>query len=380
MEGAPWGGSEELWAQAANCLVHRGHQVFASVKRWPTVPTAVEKLIEAGVKLHFRPNPWNLPLGLSALSAIKRLKELNTKSYWLRRIRPDFVCYSDGGIAHGISHLVECQRLSIPFCSIGQANWEGWWPNDKDARLQRDVFSTARKCFFVSKSNLELFEKQIGMTLTNSQVVWNPFSVPWDARSVWPEIHEDTWSLACVGRLEPSAKGQDLLLEVLSQPAWRDRKFNVTFYGSGPHKECLVRLAERLELSKRIRFAGHVHDVAKIWNSHHALVLPSRYEGLPLAVVEAMLSQRMVIATSVAGIPEIVQDNVTGFLAGAPTVSLLAEAMERAWKQRQNWCGMGIVADQKIRQLVPRCPGEDFAQILEELCGLPPYSSSISTR
>ena len=64
------------------------------------------------------------------------------------------------------------------------------------------------------------------------------------------------------------------------------------------------------------------------------LVMPSRFEGLPLAIVEAMLCARPVVATDVAGHAEVVEDGVTGFLADAPTVGAIAAALERCWVRR----------------------------------------------
>jgi glycosyltransferase involved in cell wall biosynthesis len=79
-----------------------------------------------------------------------------------------------------------------------------------------------------------------------------------------------------------------------------------------------------------LHFTGHTESLDALWRQHHGLILPSRVEGLPLAMVEAMLRGRPVIATRVAGIPEVLEDGASGFLAAAPTVEHLDEAMQRA--------------------------------------------------
>ena len=93
-------------------------------------------------------------------------------------------------------------------------------------------------------------------------------------------------------------------------------------------------MAKELDLP-HIEFAGFVEDIEQLWTRHHALVLPSRFEGMPLSLVEAMLCGRPSIVTDVAGHRELVRDNVNGFLAKAPTVELLNEAMNRAWENRR---------------------------------------------
>jgi glycosyltransferase involved in cell wall biosynthesis len=122
-------------------------------------------------------------------------------------------------------------------------------------------------------------------------------------------------------------------------------------------------MARKDELTS-VSFGGFVRDVASIWSDHHGLILPSRCEGLPLVLVEAMLSGRVPIVTNVGGSGEIVDDGVTGFLAGAPTEDSLDEAMERAWERRAEWPAIGAAAATKIRALVPPNPAELMAAML----------------
>jgi glycosyltransferase involved in cell wall biosynthesis len=149
----------------------------------------------------------------------------------------------------------------------------------------------------------------------------------------------------------------------------------LNLYGEGPMRNVLERLVERLNLSARVTFAGH-RAVEEIWASNHVLVMPSRHEGLPLAMVEAMLCGRPVVATDVAGHAEIIHDNLTGFLAEAPTVSSMATALERLWVNRSRLEEMGAAGAQRIRELVPHDPVEVFAKKIEGLMQTPARSPS----
>jgi glycosyltransferase involved in cell wall biosynthesis len=120
-----------------------------------------------------------------------------------------------------------------------------------------------------------------------------------------------------------------------------------------------------------VRLEGFIEDVESIWKKHHALILPSRCEGLPLVIVEAMLLGRPVIATRVAGNAEVVENGRTGFLAEAPTEAALDAALEAAWKRRHEWRTMGEAAAVSIRELVPPNPPKIFAQGLLALLTLP---------
>jgi glycosyltransferase involved in cell wall biosynthesis len=173
--------------------------------------------------------------------------------------------------------------------------------------------------------------------------------------------------MACVGRLFPPAKGQDILLQTLALPNWRERPLQLTLVGQGPCESALRQLVVTLGLQEQVNFAGQVADIAEIWRTHHALVLPSRYEGMPLAVLEALLHGRPCILTAVAGHPEYITDGKNGFLADAPTVPLLAAAMERAWERRDVWEDLGRNAYQRAREQIPCDPGTVLARKLIDL-------------
>ena len=116
-----------------------------------------------------------------------------------------------------------------------------------------------------------------------------------------------------------------------------------------------------------IEFPGFVGNIEHLWSQHHALLLPSRFEGMPLALIEAMLCGRPCIVTDVAGHSELVRDGINGFLAKAPTIDFVDEAMNRAWENRHRLKQMGEAAARDVRQWVSPDPTSDFVHELDEL-------------
>jgi glycosyltransferase involved in cell wall biosynthesis len=88
---------------------------------------------------------------------------------------------------------------------------------------------------------------------------------------------------------------------------------------------------------------------------------------MPLALVEAMLCGRPSIVTDVGGTRELIRDGINGFLAKAPTVEFLDEAMTRAWDSRDQLMDMGHIAATDVRQWVSRDPTEEFIRNLTAL-------------
>jgi glycosyltransferase involved in cell wall biosynthesis len=362
-ETHPWGGSEHCWSAAAERLAQRGVQVYVSVRGWDEPVKQVEHLRSVGCRIFFRPRP--------ALPERIRRRVLLRKGYAWHHVRrigtgADLVVISQGGNLDGLSWMEAARSCAFRYAAIVQSAAEQWWPEDALAKKLAEAYEGARCAFFVSEANLALTRRQFATALPRGRVIRNPFNVRYGVRTTWPGDPEKRLSLACVGRLDPDQKGQDLLIQVLSLSHWQNRNVCLSLVGNGGCERGLRRLADTLKLTN-IHFAGFVDDIENLWNSHHALVLPSRFEGMPLSLVEAMICARPCIVTDVAGHRELVRDNINGFLAKAPTVELLDEAMERAWENRHRLREMGEVAARDVRQWVSPDPTGDFIQELESL-------------
>jgi glycosyltransferase involved in cell wall biosynthesis len=363
MSGYSWGGSEELWSRAALRLHETSHKVVASVEFWSQLSTQVSRLAGRGIRLRVRRRvPPSLPVRV--WRRVMRRKPRDHE--WLRRQNPSLVVISQGGNSGGLPWMKFCLKAGLPFVAVVQCNSEHWWPTDDSGAELAEAYRAARKVFCVSRHNLELLERQIGEPLPNSVVVWNPYNVSPNQPPAWPK--SDIWKLACVARLEPAAKGQDLLLSVLARPQWRNRAVEVNLYGEGPFEHSLTQLAQRLRLNN-VHFRGHIADVKAIWEQNQILVLPSRLEGLPLSLVEAMFCARPAVVTDVGGNAELCVDGETGFVAAAPAVSLLEQTLERAWNRRHEWQRMGTSARTRAERLIPNDPIGDFCrEILKCAC------------
>lgn len=366
-----WGGSEELWSATAAVLASDGHGVTVFKSGVDDSQPRIQRLRALSSRIRDLARFPLMPRRLFRL--VRSLSSPAAYGHEAVRLliglalsrRPDLVVVSQGGNHDGYFLAEVCRRLRLPYALVSHKASELYWPADWQQKTIAAVYRAARACFFVSEHNRRLTEEQLGFALPHAEVVRNPFHVPWETRTDWPDDKREV-RLACIGRLHPKEKGQDLLLRVLARERWRERPLSVTFYGEGLQRESLERMSRRLGLTS-VTFAGFVHGVSAIWSGHHGLILPSRCEGLPLVLVEAMLSSRVPIVTDVGGNAEVVDDGETGYIATAPTEDALDDAMERAWNERRRWREIGAAAAVRIRMLVPREPERCFANRLMEL-------------
>jgi glycosyltransferase involved in cell wall biosynthesis len=362
-ETVTWGGSEPCWSLAAERLVRAGFEVHVSVKDWGTRVEQIENLRSAGCRVFYRRFPPQIQHRFKRWFSRTDYRRLHLRSIGRDS---DLVVVAQGGNNDGADWIDAANAEGLRYAVISQSANEQWWPHGDFARRLSNGFSNACRAYFVSQANLDLTRLQYSIPLQHGQVVRNPFNVRYEANPSWPGDAGKTLSLGCMARLFTVQKGQDLLIQVLARPHWRARNIRVTFAGSGVHENQLRAMVSRFNL-QNIEFAGYIEDIEAFWSCHHALVLPSRFEGMPLALVEAMLCHRASVVTDVAGHRELVRDNINGFLAKAPTVDLLDEALNCAWENRSRLRDMGETAAQDVRQWVSPDPTGDFVRDLQSL-------------
>lgn len=374
-----WGGSEELWAGAAIHLHRSGHKVVVGRsnpmpgkklhRRW-------RELQLAGLQVNHFGTSW-LSHGLPEM-IISIFPRLLRVVWWVRNLflalslrwySPHLVIICQGQAYDGcfpFSIPEVCRFAGVPYVLVCQKASELNWPSDGIRELLTRCYQQAVASFFVSNHNLKTVEQQLAVSLDKAEVVQNPFMINLRSPLPWPKTDDGVYRLACVGRLWPMEKAQDVLLHVLANQRWRSRPIIVSFFGDGPMAIGLKQMAKMLRISN-VQFPGF-KEPAEIWRTHHALVLPSRSEGLPLVQVEAMICGRPVIVVDAGGTSEIMQDGTHGFLAESANPAALDRAMEQAWRVRDQWSAIGIQAASHIRSVYHDDPCWVFAEKLISKC------------
>ena len=370
MNGMPWGGSEVLWQLAAKRLQDQDHEVTVNYKWWPYKAHQLEQLEERGGTVWRREQP-KAPKKRFLKRKMKAVKSLFSEKVkpkeWLETERPDAVLITLGYHPDRMEIADKCIEMGIPYgINVQCASSFFFIPGQKIDEYRR-WYKNAARVFFVSEENQLKLQNNTAMKFENAEIIANPFNVPIDADPEWPSTDE-TFNVALVGRIHFQSKGHDLVVDALKQPKWRNRNIKVSFYGHDQgNKRQLEELIKLHHLEKQLVIEEFKRDVQDIWRENHALLLPSRYEGAPLVVIEAMMCQRIAISTDIGRNRELIDDNKSGFIAAGATVELVDDALERAWQKREQWKAMGQLAGRQIRERYPADPVAEFADKIKGL-------------
>lgn len=213
-------------------------------------------------------------------------------------------------------------NLVIRHCQVFLDNWT--------SRLNKKIIA-------VSHSVKNSLIKQ-GIAANKIEVIYNGIDIQdFQPRRSKQEIYrefslkENGRIIGIIGRLS-SAKGQKelILAAKIVLKHYPDIYFMIVgedLEYAGRYKKELLRLTQDLGISDRVIFTGFQEDIPSIMNAFELFCLPSCAEGLPMVILEAMALKKPVVATPVAGIPELIQDGLTGMFVPIGNIDSLAAAI-----------------------------------------------------
>jgi glycosyltransferase involved in cell wall biosynthesis len=367
----PWGGSEELWGAVAEEALKKGHKVIHLAYQHDPIHPKMQALKDKGLIIYTRPSYKPLVRN-PVMKFVKRVlffvkKRMDNSLGKIFAQRPDIILYN--GTCYSIGDEKKLLRLlsgsKSLFFILGHFNREdGADLPAANIDTVRRAYDRTKKVFFITKRSMENAKRDLVMDIPCAFVVRNPVNM--SSTELIPLTNTGMVQFAMVGNLRIIHKGQDIGLEVLSSGVWKERNWHLNIYGSGEDEMRLKELVAFLGLKNKVTFHGRVSNIRELWQHNHVLLMPSHMEGMPLAIVEAMICGRPSVVTDVGGHTEWIGEGVHGFIAEAPTVSSFGNALERAWKERDNWATIGKAAHEKAMSLYDPSAGRTLLNLLTD--------------
>ncbi len=250
--------------------------------------------------------------------------------------------------AEGIEHIhapwaggpataawVASRLTGIPFTFTARA-WDIYPPDGSIREKIRDALFVRTE----TRANIRHLAAYTGGRVDKFRLTYN--GVPLTALAAAPVSMHPPYRLLALGRFVRK-KGFDQLLYAAQLLADANVDFCLTLAGDGICRGQLQRLARRLGIADRVRFPGFVpHErVADLFLASDIFVMPcvvapsGDRDGIPTVVLEALLHRVPVIATDISGIPELIENDVTGILVPERNPTALADAVRRLAADRE---------------------------------------------
>lgn len=319
VQGMATGGLERVVLYLARDMVVRGHRV--TICCYDGRGEMAAEAEASGAAVSVLPRKPGLDLGY-----IGRLAD------WLRPRGVDVLhMHNETALFYG---TMAGRRAGVPV--LIYTEHDGVFPRRWIVRrVNRWLVRRLTRAVAVSEAVKRLWCREDGIRADRVVVV--PNGVP-DHPEVWAASArrdggaEGGVRLGAVGRLS-GEKGLDVLLDAFARVAEPAPDARLVLVGDGPERGALEARARDLSIADRVEFLGQRSDVPTLMAGLDLYVLPSRTEGLPMALLEAMAARLPIVATRVGGIPEAVTDGQSALLVSPEDPAALAEAMMRVLRE-----------------------------------------------
>jgi glycosyltransferase involved in cell wall biosynthesis len=177
-------------------------------------------------------------------------------------------------------------------------------------------------------------------------------------------VSDETNILLYAGRLVKE-KGADVLLQAVSLLEMINWKLFIA--GAGPELANLAAQCSRLGLDEKVQFLGSREDIPELMAACNLVGLPSRWEGLPLSLLEAMAAGKPVVACQVGGVPEVIQDGKEGYLVPPEKPEAMTLAIEKIFQDPGQAKLMGQAGKKRARHYSAASVANQLFSLYEQL-------------
>jgi glycosyltransferase involved in cell wall biosynthesis len=153
--------------------------------------------------------------------------------------------------------------------------------------------------------------------------------------------------IGTAGRMVP-VKGYDLLLKAAGIIVEQKPAVRFLIAGDGPERAALEKKCRDMHLGDQVQFIGFRDDITDIINCLDLFVMSSLHEGIPMILLEAMALRKPVVCTSVGGMKEVVEDNVSGLLVEPGDANRLAGSCLNVLDDSELRLKLGTAARKRI--------------------------------
>jgi len=305
-----WGGGEKWMISAGRGLFERGHHVTIACAKDSIIE---QKSREKGLDIFY----FVIPADIAYWKGTK------LKAYLKRHEIDVLICCQNKDVKIG-ARAARQVGLKAIFARQGVQNLTNKKKYIKPFTRYIDGIITNTNSIKTTYESFGWFQKNF------IHVVYNGIEIPEKIEPI--DLHKTyhlplaTNTIFSAGRLNYQ-KGFDLLIEVALRAKKQNLNWQFIIAGEGKLKSELVHSAKQNIVDDMVHFIGFSNQILSLIKSADVFVLPSRYEGMPNALLEAMAMGKASVVTNVNGAPELIEDGISGFLVNTEDINQLYEKL-----------------------------------------------------
>jgi len=357
MNGSSWGGSEELWYQAALNTARRGIETAVCCFNGAGKESRVNELKEAGCKLFMLPGK-EITKGQLLIGKIKLNKAVAAVPFE----EYDKVIVSQGGWKDVTSGPFKKLYARLKEYVLIYHNY------NVNEKFSLKKFSSLKKWADNALKNLgdtpkifEALENSYSLIIPNQEKLFNPltFEVP-ETIASYPEAVEGKYILSVFAALDVERKAQDILIKALSAANWQLRNWELRLYGEGKDRALLQKLIVEQQMQTKILLPGNAVNYKEAINQSHLVLQVTNIDAMPITVMDSLAMAKPLIVSNVGDMPSWIQENTNGWVTKTVSVEAIRQTLELAWEQRNNWSDMGKQSFDIFQRNFPANPVDHF--------------------
>jgi glycosyltransferase involved in cell wall biosynthesis len=313
-----FGGAEKVLVALANGLASDHEVSVCCISHSGALASELDTRVEVFAMGRGLGNDYGIPRRLADVMQRRGIEVVHTHNWGV---------FLEGGVAAALARIpVAVHTVHGPY----QACAAGWL-----ARLKRRMRHAAerrmahrfRRIVAVSDSVAKYIPELIGIEASRVCTIHNGISEG-APRALKHSGESDSLTFVTVGRLD-AIKNQAMMIRAFARVSRSLQRSRLVIVGDGPERSALERLVTDLDMADKVTFTGFRSDVDAALRDADVFLMSSRYEGISIAMLEAMRSGLPIVATAVGGVPEMVADERTGLLVPSEDEQAFTAAMCR---------------------------------------------------
>ncbi len=336
---AEWGGAQKYIFDLATSEEAQNYDITVAIGNTINT-TLIDKLADKGIKIHSLKKLIRSINPLKDLSAISELKNL------FSTLQPNIIHLNSskagiiGSFAYRLWNNINCRLIYTA---------HGWvfneplpnWKKTFYLNLEKNTAKDKNHIICVAQSDQKIATEKGIFPRQNLTTIHNGIDIAemkllekFEARRLL-ELQPNAYIIGTIANFYPT-KGLKYLIEAMY---YLDNNYNLPIYlaliGDGQQKEELLNLIGNYNLKSRIFILGTKENAAQYLKGFDAYICSSVKEGMPYSIIEAMMAELPIISTNVGGIPEMLEQNISGILIDPQKPILLAENIKALYEHQE---------------------------------------------